>query len=591
VGIGASAGGFEALEVFFGRMPPESGMAFIVVMHQPLHYVSLLPELLGRCTTMRVLAAADGMTIAPNSVYIAPASAYLSIRHATLYHLEPPAGASLHLPIDTLFRALADDQEAQAVCIVLSGTGTDGTVGLRAIKGAGGMSMVQDVQSAKYDGMLRSALATGLVDYVLPPSDMPPQLLAYVQGSYLRAHALASTPVLSDMLQKIVFLLRDRTGHDFSGYKANSLSRRMTRRMSVHQLQEPQQYVRLLQEQPYELDLLFKELLIGVTSFFRDPEAFDVLTHEAVPALLAAKADDEDVRVWVPGCASGEEAYSLGILLYEGLERTAKRCKVQIFATDLDPQAIETARTGLYPAGIAGDIRLDRLARFFVQENQSYRIAKAIRDMVIFAPHNVLADPPFKKLDLLSCRNLLIYLDAALQKRLMPVFHYALRPHGLLFLGTSETVDGFDDLFTAVDKRWKLYARKETAATSLVPGLAPTGVAKQKRVAPPTSSTTGQEAATSLAALVDKLLVERYAPPSIIINSQGDILYIHGRTGAYLEPAPGQPRLNILAMAREGLRPLLTTAIHRAAMREDDVVQEEVQVQTNGDRVRVHVVV
>jgi two-component system, chemotaxis family, CheB/CheR fusion protein len=226
-----------------------------------------------------------------------------------------------------------------------------------------------------------------------------------------------------------------------------------------------------------------------------------------------------------------------------------------------------------------------------VQENQSYRIAKAIRDMVIFAPHNVLADPPFKKLDLLSCRNLLIYLDAALQKRLVPVFHYALRPHGLLFLGTSETIDGFDDLFTAVDKRWKLYARKETAATPLVPGLAPTGAAKQKRVAPPTSSTTGQEAATSLAAVVDKLLVERYAPPSIIINSQGEILHIHGRTGAYLEPAPGQPRLNILAMAREGLRPLLTTAIHRAAMREDDVVQEEVQVQTNGDSVRVHVVV
>jgi two-component system, chemotaxis family, CheB/CheR fusion protein len=591
VGIGASAGGLEALEAFFGHMPPESDMAFVVVMHQPPHHVSLLPELLGRCTTMRVVEAADGMTIEPNSVYIAPANMYLSMLHATLYHLEPPAGASLHLPIDALFRALADDQGDRAVCIVLSGTGTDGTMGLRAIKGAAGMSMVQNVQSAKYDGMPRSALATSLVDYVLSPSDMPAQLLAYVQGSYLQTRESESAPALSDVLQKIFLLLRSRTGHDFSGYKANALSRRITRRMNVHQLQEPQQYVRFLQEQSYELDLLFKELLIGVTSFFRDPEAFDVLAHEAVPALLAAKADDEDVRVWVPGCSSGEEAYSLGILLYEGLERAAKRCRVQIFATDLDPQAIEAARTGLYPTGIAGDIRPDRLTRFFMQENQSYRIAKEIRDMVIFAPHNVLSDPPFTKLDLLSCRNLLIYLDAALQKRLLPVLYYALRPYGLLFLGTAETIDGFDDLFTAVDKRWKLYRRKGTASTPLVPGLAPAGVAVQQRVAPSTSGTMVQEAATSLGALADKLLVERYAPPSAIINGRGDILHIHGRTGAYLELAPGQPRLNILTMAREGLRPLLTAAIHRATIREDEVVQEEMQVKTNGDSVRVHVVV
>ena len=591
VGIGASAGGLEALETFFGHMSPESGIAFVVVMHQPLHHVSLLPELLGRCTTMRVLAAADGMTIEPNSVYIAPSNTYLSILHATLYHLEPPTGASLHLPIDALFRALADDLGDRAVGIVLSGTGTDGTMGVRAIKGAAGMTMVQNEQSAKYGGMPRSALATGFVDYVLPPSDMPAQLLAYIQGSYLQAREPESVPGLSNVFQKILLLLRDRTGHDFSGYKAHTLSRRITRRMNVHQLQEPQQYVRFLQEQPPELDLLFKELLIGVTSFFRDPEAFDALTHAAVPALLAAKADYEDIRVWVAGGASGEEAYSLGILLYEGLERTAKRCKVQIFATDLDPQAIETARMGLYPEGIAVDVRPDRLARFFLKEDHSYRIAKEIRDMVIFAPHNILSDPPFTKLDFLSCRNLLIYLDTALQKRLLPVLHYTLRPHGFLFLGTSETVSGCDDLFTVVDKRWKLYQRKDTASTPLVLGLAPTSVAEQKRVVPPTSGTMVREAAPSLVALAEKLLAERYAPPSVIINDRGDIVHIHGRTGAYLELAAGQPRLNILAMAREGLRPLLTTAIHRAAMREDAVVQEEVQVKTNGDSVRVHVVV
>ena len=289
VGIGASAGGLEALETFFGHMSPESGIAFVVVMHQPLHHVSLLPELLGRCTTMRVLAAADGMTIEPNSVYIAPSNTYLSILHATLYHLEPPTGASLHLPIDALFRALADDLGDRAVGIVLSGTGTDGTMGVRAIKGAAGMTMVQNEQSAKYGGMPRSALATGFVDYVLPPSDMPAQLLAYIQGSYLQAREPESVPGLSNVFQKILLLLRDRTGHDFSGYKAHTLSRRITRRMNVHQLQEPQQYVRFLQEQPPELDLLFKELLIGVTSFFRTPEAFDALTHAAVRPSLPPK--------------------------------------------------------------------------------------------------------------------------------------------------------------------------------------------------------------------------------------------------------------------------------------------------------------
>jgi two-component system, chemotaxis family, CheB/CheR fusion protein len=591
VGIGASAGGLEALEAFFGHMPPENGMAFIVVMHQPLHHVSLLPEVLGRYTAMRVLKAADGMALAPNSVYIAPSDMHLSMRHAILYHLEPPPGVSLHLPIDAFFRALADDQGHRAVCVVLSGTGTDGTMGVRAIKGAAGMTMVQDEQSAKYDGMPRSAIATGLVDYVLPPSDMPAQLLTYIQGSYLQAREPEAVPGLANVLQKILLLLRDHTGHDFSGYKAHTLSRRITRRMNVHQCQEPQQYIRFVQEQPHELDLLFQELLIGVTSFFRDPEAFDVLTHTAVPALLAAKANYEDIRVWVAGCASGEEAYSLGILFYEGLERTAKQCKVQIFATDLDPQAIETARMGLYPEGIAADVRPDRLGRFFLKEDHSYRIAKEIRDMVIFAPHNVLSDPPFTKLDFLSCRNLLIYLDTPLQKQLLPVFHYALRPHGFLFLGTSETISGCDDLFTAVDRRWKLYQRQDTASALLRLRLAPTSVAEHQSVAPPTSGMVRRDTGPSLVAVAEKLLAEHYAPPSVIINDRGDIVHIHGRTGAYLEPAPGQPRLNILAMAREGLRPLLTTAIHRAAMREDEVVQGEVQVKTNGDSVRVHVVV
>jgi two-component system CheB/CheR fusion protein len=591
VGIGASAGGLEALEAFFTHMPSDSGMAFVVVTHQPPQHVSLLPNLLGKCTTMPVLKASDGMKIAPNSVYIAPSNTYLSVLHATLHELEATSGESLQFPIDVFFRALAEDQQDRAVGIVLSGTGTDGTLGLKAIKEAAGITMVQNVQSARYDGMPRSALATHLVDYVLPPSDMPAQLIVSVQEPSLPRTAPESDPIPSEVLQQLFILLRRHTGHDFSGYKATTIFRRLVRRLNVHQITEPQQYIQLIQQQPYELDLLFKELLIGVSSFFRDSEAFDALAREALPALLASKSAADDIRVWVPGCASGEEAYSLAILLHECQERTAKRCKVQIFATDLDTQAIEVARKGLYPKGIAVDLRPDRLARFFVEEDHGYRIAKEIREMVIFAPHDLISDPPFTKLDVLSCRNLLIYLDASLQKRLVSMFHYALRPHGLLFLGTSETISGFDDLFSAVDKHWKLYKRQEMTSPSASPEFPLTALEAYQRVDPPMPGMRRQEAATSLAVLVEKLLLERYAPPSVIINDRGDILHIYGRTGTYLEPAPGQPRLNILAMAREGLRLPLTTAIGRATMREDEVVQEGVQIKTNGHTVRVKVVV
>ena len=591
VGIGASAGGLEALEAFFTHMPSDSGMAFVVVTHQPPQHVSLLPDLLGRRTTMPVRQASDGMTIAPNSVYIAPANRYLSVLHTTLHHLEATPGESLQFPIDVFFRALAEDQQGRAVGIVLSGTGTDGTLGLKAIKEAAGRTMVQNVQSAKYDGMPSSALAMGLVDYVLPPSDMPAQLIAAVQEPSLPKRAPESDSISPEVLQQLFLLMRRHTGHDFSGYKATTISRRLVRRLHVHQITDPQQYIQLIQQQPHELDLLLKEMLIGVSSFFRDPEAFDVLAHAALPALLAAKSAADDIRVWVPGCASGEEAYSLAILLYECQERTAKRYKVQIFATDLDRQAIEVARKGLYPEGITADLRPDRLARFFVEENHGYRIAKEIRDMVIFAPHDLISDPPFTKLDMLSCRNLLIYLDAALQQRLVSMFHYALRPHGLLFLGTSETISGFDDLFSAVDKHWKLYKRQETTSPAAFLEFPLTALEAHPYVDAPMSGMHRREATNSLAVLVEKLLVERYAPPSVLINDRGDIMHIYGRTGTYLEPAPGQPRLNILAMAREGLQIPLTAAISRAAMRQDEVVQAGVQIKTNGDTVRVQVVV
>lgn len=407
----------------------------------------------------------------------------------------------------------------------------------------------------------------------------------------MQARDTDSLTGLSEVLERILALLRNRVGHDFSEYKPTTIRRRIARRMNVHQIADPQQYLRLFQEHPHELDLLFKELLIGVTSFFRDPEAFEQLAQQALPQLLAGKTDTDVVRVWVPGCATGEEAYSLGILLQESLEQAGKHCKVQIFATDIDPQAIEIARRGVYPEGIAADISAERLARFFSKDDASYHIDKAIRDTVIFATHNLLSEPPFTKLDFLSCRNLLIYLEASLQKRLLPMFHYALTPGGFLFLGTSETISGFDQLFTTVVKRWKLFRRKDTV------GMAPflidyaPRVAAQRSVEHRAGDRLRQDPMARQEMLIDRLLVARYAPPSVIVNERGDIIHIHGRTGAYLEPAPGQSRLNVLAMAREGLRFPLTGALRHAIGREDEVVLDQVRVKSNGGTTLVRVVV
>ena len=581
VGIGASAGGLEALEAFFRNMPTDNGMAFVVVTHQPAHHTSLLPEILGKGTAMPVLQAADGMPVEPNRVYIAPPDGRLSILRDTLRILEPQPG-HVRSPIDTFFRALADDQQEKAVGIVLSGTGTDGTLGLQAIKGASGMTMVQEPQSARYDGMPRSAIATGLVDYVLPPDAMPERLQAYARSPYMQARMPETTPLPGDVLDRIFLLLRAHVGHDFSLYKPTTIQRRVARRMNVHQIDDPNQYLRFLQENPHEVEQLFKELLISVTSFFRDPEAFDMLATQVLPPLLASKSDDDVVRVWVPGCATGEEAYSLGILLQEGLEQTGKRCNVQIFATDLDSQAIEVGRQGIYPVGIAADVAADRLSRFFTREETSYHVVKAIRDRVVFALHNLLSDPPFTKLDLISCRNLLIYLDATLQKRLVPMFHYALRPAGLLFLGTSETINGFDVLFATVDKRWKLFRRKEATGTMPFLGNFSLPAATSKLAGRLLETQVAPEPVARQEILIDKLLVARYAPPTVVINGRGDIVHIHGRTGAYLEPAPGQARLNLLAMAREGLRLPLSGAIRQAAAQQDEIVLERLQVKTNG---------
>lgn len=585
VGIGASAGGLEALQTLFNAMPADTGMAFVVVTHQHPGHISMLPELLAKETEMPVLEAADGLKVEPNRVYVEPPGGCLAILNGTLHRMGASNKESPKLPIDYFFRSLAEDQKERAICIILSGTGTDGTLGLKAIKGDLGMAMVEQPQSAKYAGMPSSAIATGLADYVLPPDAMPKQLIAYAKGLYLNGHAVAaeSPAVSAEPMQKLFVLMRNRTGHDFSSYKNNTLRRRIERRMNVHQINTISQYVRYLQENLHEIDILFKELLISVTNFFRDPPAWGVLETQ-LQYMIQSQPDHYTLRVWVPGCATGEEAYSVAIALRRCMETVNRHLDVQIFGTDLDIDAIETARAGQYPDGIAVDVSPDRLERCFLRDDGAYRIRKEIREMVIFAQQNVIKDPPFTTLDMISCRNLMIYLNSDLQTKLLPIFHYALKPDGLLFLGPSETIGSFTDLFESLDKRWKIFRRKGgTRAIHGLPQIPASPIARDARPAVELAATAPSFSEAHVSTLIEQLLLNRFVPASVVASDRGDIIYIHGRTGRYLEPAPGRPRNNIMEMAREGLQIELAAAMRECVTTNKEVVREDICVKNDAE--------
>ena len=593
VGIGASAGGLAAIESFFAAMPPDtdSGMAFVVVQHLAPDHKSMLIDLVKRYTRMQVYKVEDGMEVQPNCIYIIPPNRDMAFLHGKLHLLEPAAPRGLRLPIDFFFRSLAQGQDERAICVVLSGTGTDGTQGLKAIKGEGGMAMVQAPETAAYDGMPRSAIATGLVDYVLPPDKMPEQLIAYVQHAFGRIPrpVIALAPKIGDTLQKVFILLRIQTGHDFTHYKQNTIHRRIERRMAVTQIDHLEDYVRYLQQNPLEVETLFRELLIGVTNFFRDPGAFEVLKEQVIPRLLASKSPGRPVRVWVPACSTGEEAYSFAILLQEHADYLKQDFEIQIFATDIDAEAIEKARTGVYPDSIAADVSSERLGRFFAHDGSTYHVRKTIRDMVIFAKQDVLKDPPFSRIDLISCRNLLIYMGAELQKKLLPVFHYALNQDGYLFLGNSETIGEFLELFAAVDKKWKLYQRKGmvVARSAIVPFTPPLveDVTPGRAIQP-----SQREAKVGVRDLAERALLED-APACAVINAEFEVLYIHGHTGRYLEPAQGEGSLNLLRMAREGLKLELSLAVRKVIAQQVTVRFGGLRVNANGDTSVVNLVV
>jgi len=592
VGIGASAGGLAAFETFFSALPENSGggMAFIVVQHLAPDHKSILTELIGRYTRMQVFEAGDGMVVRPNCTYIIPPNHDLAFLHGALQLLEPGEPRGHRLPIDFFFRSLAQDQRGRAIGIVLSGTGSDGTQGVRAIKAEGGMVMAQSFDSTQYDGMPRSAVATGAVDFVLPPSETPAQLLSYIGHAFGKGKGAISLPGLriDDALKKIFVLMRAQTGHDFSQYKPNTVNRRIERRMAVHQIETVDGYVQYLQKNPSEVDALFRDLLIGVTQFFRDPEQFKALQEEVVVRLLANKPAGASVRVWVPGCSTGEEAYSVAILLQERMEVLKTSFNLQVFATDIDGAAIDKARSGVYPASIAADVSSERLARFFSEEPGSgfFRINTVIRDILVFSEQNLIKDPPFSKLDLISCRNLLIYMGPELQKKIIPLFHYALNPGGALFLGTSESVGEYVELFAMLNRTAKLYQRKDDGSAqplSLGRFMSVTRGADVPRAAGKAAG----DAGANFRQLAERTLLQ-YAPASALVNDRGDILYLQGRTGEYLEPAPGEAVMNILRMARQGLRPGLTTALRKAVAKREPVFHPGLRVKTNGDFTRVN---
>ncbi len=586
VGIGASAGGLEALEQFFTQMPPDTGIAFVLVTHMDPAQKGLLPEILQRFTAMPVRETEDGMKIEADTVYVKPAAADLSLFHGTIGHLEPVRTHGMRMPIDGFFQHLAEDQNGKAVGIVLSGTGSDGTLGIRAIKERTGMVMAQDPGSAQFTGMPESAIATGLVDYIAPAERLPDLLVQYVMFSITaRGGGQPATARIEAELRKIFTLIRLRNGQDFAQYKRSTIRRRIERRMAIHQIPSIGEYVRFLQENPHEIEVLASELLIGVTRFFRDPEAWDALQGEVINYLIPAKPEGSVLRAWVVGCSTGEEAYSMAIMLRECLDALERPDTVQIFATDVDRRAIETARHGLYPANVAADISPGRLERFFVKEDGRYRIRKEIRDSVIFATQNVISDPPFTHLDILSCRNLLIYLSADLQKRLIPLFQYALNPGGYLFLGTAESVAGSHTAFSTVESKWKIFQRRDikppqAPRLELPTVLTPTAAAEHK----PRSFEREDEAAATIAR---EWLLQEYAPPAVIVNENGDILYFHGRTGRYLEPGPGRATLNVHAMAKEEIRDALESVLNAAVREKQRFVQEGVPVGGDGGVRRV----
>jgi two-component system, chemotaxis family, CheB/CheR fusion protein len=584
VALGASAGGLEALQEFFDRMPSDSGMAFMVIQHLSPTAKSMLADLLQKHTQMAVGSAEDSMRIEPNRVYLNPPGKEVGILNGVFHITDPVKTRGIGFPIDHFFRSLAADQGEKAICIVLSGTGSDGALGLKAIKESAGMAIVQEPAGARYDGMPRNAIETGLVDQILPVESIPQELISYVTQPYLKGPRKVDSEEkhFTGYIQKIFMLLRTVTGRDFTQYKQSTIRRRIRRRMAVHKIESIRDYYRYLQENHGEVHRLLKELLILVTSFFRDPTTFDVLAARVIPEILANKEEGKPVRVWVAGCATGEEALSIAMLFVEAMENLNKHTPLQVFATDMDPEAIERARVAEYPESIGADVSPERLKRFFIKKNGTYKLKKDIRDIVVFAVQDLVTDPPFSNLDLLSCRNVLIYMDASLQKKILPLFHYTLNQDGYLFLGASESIGGFADLFSPVDVKAKIYKSKRALPRPDISRLL-RGEASQ---AGPTHRERDGNRTMSVRELVERTILDEHAPACVLVDAQFDILYFRGDIGKYLPYPQGEPNYSILKILPEPLRHKIPMALHKAINEKGLTVLSGVRIR-QGDKVRL----
>jgi two-component system CheB/CheR fusion protein len=588
VGIGASAGGLESFELFFSKVPENSDMAYVVIQHLDPTQKGMLPELLQRYTKLKVFQAKERMAVKPNCVYVIPPNTTMSILKGRLHLFEPIETRGLRLPIDFFFRSLADDIHGRSVGVILSGMGSDGSIGLRSIKEKNGLVMVQDPSTAKYDSMPRNALESVQVDILAPADELLPKLLDFNKHIPGIVSDVSNVNKDKSSLEKIIILLRINTGNDFSLYKKNTLYRRIERRMGIHKIDKINSYVHFLQDNPKEVGILFKELLIGVTNFFRDPEVWEKLKSTSIANLLACKQPNTTLRAWVPACSTGEEAYSLAIVFKEALEKNKSLANfsLQIFATDLDSDSIEKARKGLFPANIATDVSQSRLTRFFVKTDDGYQVNTEIREMVVFAEHNIIMHPPFTKIDILSCRNLLIYLDNELQKKILGLFYYSLNPEGIMLLGCSETLGVQSHLFIPLDSKMRIYKRSENTQASALFDF-PSSYLRTRPTnidnpIPPKST-------PNIQVLTDQLLLQQFSPAGVLVNENGDIVYISGRTGKYLEPAVGKANLNIFAMLREGLYNEFSTAFRNAIKKKEVVVIHNIKVGTNGGTQSVNI--
>ena len=590
VAVGASAGGLEAIELFFSHMPPENDLGFIVIQHLSPDYKSLMVELLSKKTLMPVRRAEDGMLVLPNHVYLIPPKKNLTIFHGKLLLSEQDHSKGVNLPIDVFLRSLAEDQNEKAVAIILSGTGSDGTRGVRAIKEYGGMVMVQSEESAKFDGMPRAAIATGLADFVLPPDQMPDQLLSFAKHPYITKVERSET-LLSDEqgLTRIFAILREKCKVDFTFYKPSTVTRRIERRMTINQTDDIRDYVAFLSNRPGEVVALYRELLIGVTSFFRDQEAFDRLAQIALSEIFK-NTESRESRFWVAGCSTGEEAYSLAILARETMEQLGVSRDVKIFATDIDRDAIHFAANGCFPESIAADVSPRLLAKYFYKKEDNFQIARNIREMVVFAQHNLIKDPPFTNIGLISCRNLLIYLQPILQRKVLEFFNFSLNPGGVLMLGTSETTGDMTDYFEVLDSKWKLYRSKGrlkplSDATHLLSVTDTRARNLRGQFATVRRSVRLSEEERVLERLLDAI-TQAYIPLAITVNAQLEVLHVLGDAGNYFKLPSGKVVNDISKMAARELAVPLATGIQKVFRQRQELRFSNIRLsQESGVRV------